>query len=296
MSRLDYWVGLIIDGTITGCIFAIIAMGFVIIYRATGVFNFAQGQLVMVGAYLLYQCSGPWGLPMPVSIVLVLVIMSIVGVATYLLALRPLISQPIFSAIVVTLGVAIIYSSVTDFIWGPNPVTVQTSLDNSYVTILNGFQLKYFDIFLVGFTVLIFGIVMAIFRYTSIGLKMRATSINPLLASQRGINLARIYSFTWALAAITAAVAGVLYALSSNGNVTENISTFGFAAFPAALIGGFDSIGGALVGGIIVGIAESIGTARFGGGADELVAAILLIVVLMARPTGLFGKATVQRV
>lgn len=296
MSRLDYWVGLIIDGTITGCIFAIIAIGFVIIYRATGVFNFAQGQLVMVGSYLLYQCLGPWGLSMPVSIILVLVIMSIVGVATYLVALRPLISQPIFSAIVVTLGVAIIYTSLTDFIWGPNPVIITTSLDNSYVTILNGFQLQYFDIFLVGFTVVMFGAVMALFKYTSIGLKMRATSIDPLLASQRGINVTGVYSFTWALASVTAAIAGVLYALSNPGNVTENISTFGFAAFPAALIGGFDSIGGSLVGGIVVGIAESIGTARFGGGADQLVAAILLIVVLLARPTGLFGKATVQRV
>lgn len=294
MIRLvTYWASIIISGIVLSGIYSLAGLGFVVIYKATGVFNFAQGQLLMLAGYLFYLLQQTYGWNVIVAVIGVLLIMAVVGLASYNFILRPLATRPVFSSVIATLGLAILITAATGMAFGQDTLSIKPPWSGHYVTLHAGLQINDYDLFSLGMTTLVFGIFIGLFRWTRLGLQMRASATNPILASQRGINLNAMYGMTWALAAVAAGVAGMLYA--GRGSVDQNLALLGISAFPAALIGGFDSVGGVALGALVIGISQSLATAIFGADTTQVVAGVVLIVVLIIRPQGIFGLAAVNR-
>jgi branched-chain amino acid transport system permease protein len=280
----------LVEGTIAalslGGIYALTALGFVIIYRATRVFNFAQGTMMALGAYFVVSVIALFQLPTLLAMVIACLLSALLGLVTYWVVIRPMTTQPLFATIIVTMGVSIMYSGAIGVIWGPVDRFITTPITG--VQRLGEFPISNYSTAVFGACAVMCVGLLAFFRYSRIGLQMRATAENGLLASQRGISLNWIFALTWSLAGFAAGVAGMLYA--GNTSASPTIAELGLRAFPAALVGGFDSVGGALVGGVIVAFAETAAAVIWGSEARNVVAFALLLVIMLLRPNGLFGR------
>jgi len=274
-------------------IYILTATGFVIVYRATQVFNFAQGALMMLGAYFTYQATEKMGLALVPAIILTVLAMAVVGALIYQLTLRPLTGHGTFGLIIVTMGVSILLTGIVAAKWGFTALAL--SAPEPALGIHSGsFNLGGFDVGSIILTAVVLGALAAFFQYAPIGIQMRATAESPKLASQRGISVQRIYTITWMLAGAAAALAGAIVSFRTGASPT--VAAIGLLAFPAALIGGFDSLRGAIVGGLIVALAQAYAAQIWGTEIQEAVVYALMLVVLMIRPYGLFGSPEVLRV
>jgi branched-chain amino acid transport system permease protein len=274
-------------------VYALTAAGFVIIYRATLVFNFAQGALLLLGAYGVYQLRVKAGISIWPTLILVIIGMAALGALTYLLVLKPMTGQPVFALIIVTMGLSIVATGLAGVIWGfsglfvPSPhIGAALKIGSARISALNATEILVAAGILAGLG--------AFFQFTPIGLQMRATAESPTLASRRGVSVQRVYTFSWALAAAISAVAGAILAFGSGA--TPTISDVGLTAFPAALIGGFDSLLGAVIGGLIVALAQTYAATLWSPAVEDMVVFGLMLVVLIIRPFGLFGTKEVLRV
>lgn len=291
---LDLLIPGLIDGLILSGVYALAALGFVIIYRATGVFNFAQGEFMMLGAYIFYLFSTTYELPIFLTMALMLASLMVIGAGVYFLLVRPLTGQPLLAVIIITMGVAILFRAATGLLWGTVNLYFMVPIMTEFIDIGGYYTLSVYDLVSIVICLLTYGLIMAFLRFSPIGLQMRATAENPTLASQRGVNLNLVFATSWAIAAVSASVAGAVFA--GRTAVSLNISHLGLSAFPAAIVGGFDSIGGTLIGAIVVGLAETFTVIVLGSEYKDVVAAMILLVVLMVRPYGLFGKKQVNRI
>jgi branched-chain amino acid transport system permease protein len=282
-----------VDGVGLWPVYALTAAGFVIIYRATLVFNFAQGALLLLSAYGVYQLRVKVGIAIGPTLILVIVGMAALGALTYLLVLKPMTGQPVFALIIVTMGLSIVATGIAGVIWGfsglfvPSPhIGAALHIGSARISALNVTE------------VLVSGGILAalgaFFKFTPIGLQMRATAESPTLASRRGVSVQRVYTLSWALAAAVSAVAGAILVFGSGA--TPTISNVGLTAFPAALIGGFDSLLGAVIGGLIVALAQNYAATLWSPAVENMVVFALMLVVLIVRPYGLFGTKEVLRV
>ena len=297
MSEL---VQILLQGTALGAKLALVALGFVVIFKATGVINFAQGGLVLVGAYLAYNASETWGVPFYVAVLLAMVGGATVGAAVERVALRPMIGKPTFAAIMVTIGVLFVLEQVVTSIWGFDNLNLgdpwrSRTLHAGDVTV------AVRDLWTIGLTGLALAAFFAFFRWSSTGVAMRASALDPEAALAQGISPGRVYTLAWAISGGVAALAGVTLA-SGTGQLAPGIGFVALAAFPAVILGGLDSPGGAVVGGIVIGVSQTL-TARYlndiewlGTNFHNAMPYILMIVVLLVRPYGLFGTREVQRV
>lgn len=288
---------IILNGVALGSIYAIVALGFVLIYKATDVFNFAQGELMMVGAYICYTLIVHLGLGYWAAFLLTFLFCFVFGMVIEILILRPLLGKPIFSVIMVTVGLAVILQGSVSLIWGDD-VYGFPKLFSDEVIRFPGISLKPTDIWVFAATFLLVVGFYFFFRRSKVGLAMRGTANNQHIALLMGINVKRVFSISWAIAACIAAVGGICYA-----NVlflAPDMSHIGLKAFPAAILGGLDSIPGAIVGGIIIGVCETLAGGYLdqmaGGGVKEITSFIILIAILMIKPYGLFGKEKITRV
>jgi branched-chain amino acid transport system permease protein len=288
------FISAVIDGLILSGVYALAALGFVIIYRATGVFNFAQGEMMMLGAYFFYLFTTPFELGFAVSAGLGLAALAAIGAGTYLLLVRPLTGQPLLAVIIITMGLAILLRAVTGLAWGTVNLYFTLPLMNEFIDVGGYYTLSAYDLAAVLICVVTYGAIMAFLRFSPIGLQMRATAVSPTLASQRGVNLDLVFALSWIIAAVSAAVAGAVFA--GRTAVSLNISHLGLAAFPAALVGGFDSVGGTLLGAVVVGLAETFTVVTLGAEYKDIVSAAILLLILMFRPYGLFGARQVNRI
>jgi branched-chain amino acid transport system permease protein len=286
--------GLLSSSLTLAGIYALAALGFVIIYRATRVFNFAQGEFMMVGAYACYACLATFRLPVVAAVIFALVAGAVTGLLVYLIAIRSMTGQPLFAIIIVTMGVSIFMRAAVGFIWGP--VARYAPLPNAGVTIQlpAGVVISLYDLLAIGIAVVVCASFMAFFRFTTVGLQMRATAENPRLAGNRGVNVQMIFALAWALAGMSAVIGGILYA--GRTSFSPAISALGLQAFPAALVGGFDSVGGAIIGALLVAVAETVATSIWGPATQDVVAFGILLLILLVRPYGLFGAKEVGRV
>jgi branched-chain amino acid transport system permease protein len=290
---LIFWSEAALASAALGGIYALTAFGFVIIYRATRVFNFAQGVMMALGAYFLYVTSVTLDLPFWPALLCACVVSAALGTVIYFLFMRPMNTHPIFATIIVTMGVSIFLAGVIGVIWGAS---------DRYITLpITGVQnwgevpISNYSLTVIGISLGVCFALMLFFKYSRTGLQMRATAENNLLASQRGISSNRILAVTWLLAGLTAGLAGMLYA--ANTSVSPSISDLGLSAFPAALLGGFESIGGALIGGMIIGTAQTVASLEWGAEASTVVSFVILLVIMLIRPSGFFGKPeSIQRV
>jgi branched-chain amino acid transport system permease protein len=281
------------SGTATGCIYALIALGFVLIFKATEVVNFAQGDLMMVGAFLGLTFVDYLHLPYWIGAPLAVLGMAGLGAALNLVLLRPLAGQGIFAVIMVTLGLSILLRAGASVVWGPETVRFDSPFSRKVIH-LGGVVLSQEHVAIILTTILLVAALFAFFRFSRIGMAMQATSENPLAAYYMGIPVKSIHTLTWALGAAIAAIAGIM--LAPVAFVHVNMGFLGLKAFPAAVLGGFGSIPGAIVGGVIIGIVESMAVLYLPEGFNNVTAYILLLLVLMVRPQGLLGNVVKRRV
>jgi branched-chain amino acid transport system permease protein len=290
----------LIAGLSLGSIYALICLGFVVIYRATGVVNFAQGGLVVLGAYLTYQGAMVWQLPFVLAMLLAAVVMAGLGLAIERLILRRMVGQPVFASILITLGLFFVLEQVCTTLWGYDLVILGDPWGVRTVT-AGGVILKVADLWIIGASMLTLTLFFLMFRYSTVGVAMRAAASDPEAALAHGVSPRMVQGVAWAIAGVLAVLAGVFIASGSRG-LDLTVSVVALRAFPAAILGGLDSTEGALAGGLIVGLAEVLSAAYItpnapwlGANVHAVMPYLLMVIVLMVRPYGLFGTAEVRR-
>lgn len=252
---MDRFIQLALSGIANGAIFALVALGFVLIYKSSDVINFAQGELLLIGAYLTYAMVEQFGLWWPAGVIIAVVLAAIVGVLIEQLVLRPLIGEPVISVIMVTIGLSSLLRAIVGAIWGVTPRPAPQFLPTDTVTIL-GANVGVDRIWAFGLAITLFVVLTLFFRYSREGIAMRAVADDQQAALSMGISVKKVWAVAWAIAAITAAAGGILL-MSIFGGVSGTIARVGLIVFPVVILGGLDSIPGAIIGGLIIGLLQS---------------------------------------
>ena len=283
----------VVTGLCLGCVYAMVAIGFVLIYKATGVINFAQGELMMVGAYIYFTLTGSLGLPPVIALIGTVLIAGLLGALIERLIMERIIHEAPMVLILVTIGLATVLRAITGMIWSHDTFSIAPLIPEGIVSVGSA-VISYNDLSTIGATALLCLILFLFFRYTRMGIAMRAVAQNQYAAQLMGISSKKIFMHTWALAAAIGAVGGIL--LAQLTYLHTHMGFIGLKAFPAVVLGGLISFPGALLGGLIIGLAESFSGSYIGSGAKDIVPFVILIVVLMVRPTGFFGEPEEVRV
>jgi branched-chain amino acid transport system permease protein len=297
----------VITGLLVGGPIALNALGLVLIFKASYIFNFAQGQMLLVGTLITWWLSVEIGLPLGLAALLALALSALLGLAIERLALRPMTGQPLLSIILMTLALSQVLQGLALLLFGgvqrnfpqifsaadPYRVTTPFIFNDSPIVVILKQNLVW------SFVVAVLGVLFigAFFQFTRTGLAMRGTSEDHELAQSIGLSINRVFGLSWALAGIVATVAGILLATSSGLDLS--LSVVVLAAFPAVLLGGLDSIPGALVGGLIIGLSQGLVSASkvpIVRSAAEIMPFVVLLIVLLIRPEGLFGQKRIERI
>jgi branched-chain amino acid transport system permease protein len=290
-------IQLIIDGIASGCIYGLVALGFVLIYKATETINFAQGDILMLGAFVAFSLIGVMGMNYIVGFALTVIIIAIFGFFLDAVVIRQIIGQPPFATVMLTIGLGFIFRGFASIFWGTDIYSFNTPFSGKILEI-GGLIISYVNISIIIGTSILMVLLYSFFSFSKIGVAMRASSENQLAAYYMGIPVKFIFSLVWSISAGVAAVAGLL--LAPITLVDTSISLIGLKAFAAAVLGGFGSIPGAIVGGIIIGIVEQLcGTYEnyLFAGVREISAYLVLILTLIIYPRGLFSdKGEVKKV
>jgi branched-chain amino acid transport system permease protein len=292
-ARLDTILQLVLNGLAVGCIYGLVALGFVLIYKATELVNFAQGDLLMLGAFTCYMFVVWYGVGYWAALALAVVLVGLFGAALDATILRKVIGQPQFSVVMLTIGLGAIFRSFASIAWGSEIYTLPTPF-SARATRIAGVAVSHEYVSIIVGTVLLCGLLYAFFTFTRVGLAMQAASQNQLAAYYMGIPVKLMFSLIWAISAGVAAIAGILLAPVSLIDI--NLGFIGLKAFAAAVLGGFGSIPGALVGGITIGLIELFSGAYLPQGFKDVAAYVVLLVVLAVRPQGMFGRIARKKV
>ncbi|MDQ7028981.1 MAG: branched-chain amino acid ABC transporter permease [Ardenticatenia bacterium] len=290
---MDRFLQLTVTGLSNGMIYALVALGFVIIYKSSDVINFAQGDLLLFGAYLAFAFVAQFGFHWTLGVVLTLVAAVVIGVIIESLVLRPLIGEPVISMIMVTIGLSSVLRAIVNAIWGPRPQSFPSFIPTQDIYI--GSAVVGADRLIAIGVALAFLVVFTLFfRFTREGIAMRAIADDQQAALSMGISIKRVFALAWGIAAAAAAVGGII--LANIVGVSGDISMLGLRVFPVVILGGLDSIPGAIIGGAIIGLLEAYTGGYVGQGLNLIVPFVVLVLVLMVRPYGLFGKEIIERV
>jgi branched-chain amino acid transport system permease protein len=290
---MDYFLILVATGLVTGATYAMVAMGFAIIYKATGVVNFAQGELMMLTAYVAYSLAGSLRLDFLPLMALTIPCAMLIGLLLERIFIRPMLGEPVFAIVMVTIGLAVILRGATVLIWGTNEDLFEAGFSNEVVTIgpVPFYEAQLYALASLG--LLVAG-AWAFFRWSRVGIAMRATANHQTAALLMGISAKRIYALSWMLSAAIAAVAGVL--IATMFTIKPDLWFQGLKSFPAVILGGLDSVLGAAVGGLAIGVIENLSEGYIGQGLKEIAGFVVIVLVLMVRPYGLFGAKKIERV
>lgn len=291
----------IVRGMAIGSTYALIAVGFVIIYRATQVINFAQPALMILGAYFTSWFVFSIGFPFPIAVLAAMVVLAAIGAATERVALRPLVGRPVFSAAMVTVGVYIVLTVVASRLIGPDILTVGDPWQLNRSTV-GDVIIFHVDIAKIVLSLVAIAAIGALLQYSRVGLAMRATSLDQETALAQGIPVGRMFSLAWALSAALTGLAGMLIGTGAGG-IEATTALIALKALPVIILGGLDSIKGSVIAGLVIGVAESLTRTYqpeyapfLGKNVDIIVPYLILVVSLMVRPYGLFGTKEVTRV
>jgi branched-chain amino acid transport system permease protein len=290
---MDYFLQLLISGIAVGLVYSFIGMGFAMVYRATGVVNFAQGELMMLVAYVAFTLAGSFKLGFWPLLLATVAVSVLVGLIVEVLLIRPMLGQPVFSTVMVTIGLAVIIRSVVVLVWGADPMPLATGLSTEPIRI-GPAGVYPAQLYALGIMAVVVAGLWAFFRYSRVGIAMRATANLQTVALLMGINVKRIFALSWALSAGLAAIAGVLVGVIYDLN--PGMWMTGLRSFPAVILGGLDSVFGAVLGGLLIGVVENMSEGYIGRGMKEIAGFVLILIVLMVRPYGLFGKPEIDRV
>ena len=288
-------VQLVISGIAQGCIYGLIALGFVLIYKATETVSFAQGELMMLGAFCGLACMTFLGFPYWLSVLSTIAAMATFGVLLERLVIRPILGQPAFSVVMLTIGIGYVARGLITMI--PNIGTDTHTLAVPYkdqVWNVGPLLLNVEQMVVIASTAVLSGVLYLVFRHSKVGVAMQATSQNQLAAYYMGIPVKRLNGLVWGLASAVAAIAGLL--LAPITFVHANMGFIGLKAFPAAVVGGFGSLPGAIVGGLVIGIVESLSGFYLPDGFKDVAAYVVVLIMLMVKPNGLFGDKLRKKV
>lgn len=295
---------LIASGAALGAVYALVGLGFVVIYRATGVINFAQAGMVVLGAFLVYNATSTWGLPFWLAVLVSMGIGAIIGILLERFILRRMIGQPVYAVILVTVGLLLLVEPIVTTIWRNPSTNIENPWGLSKVDI-GDVKLLQVDIATVALGAIVLGLFFLFFRYTKYGVAMRATAIDQEAALAQGIEVRRIVALSWAIAGVVAVLAGTMLGSGAGPGVGlgVGIGIISLKALPAVVLGGLDSPLGAVVGGLIIGIAELL-TAGYQAdvlpflprGFAAVMPWVVMLLVLLVRPFGLFGTRDVRRI
>ena len=296
---MTFFLQLVVSGFAAGMIYALVTIGFVLIFKCSKAFNIAQGHFVMIGGYLGFTFLVTFHLPIWAAILAAIAAAIIMGLLIERLTLRPLVGKPILAVIMMTIALATVLEGLATLIWGGEYKAYHGVLPD--ITLKIG-ELSISSEMVIGIivSVIVVVILMILFRYTKSGLAMRATAEDEQVVQSAGIKVTTVYALSWVIAAVVGVIAGIL--LGGISGVMIPMSNVGLKALAVALLGGMDSIGGAILAGLILGIAENVAAGYLdpllpaGGGLASVFPFIVIIIVLIFRPHGLFGLAEIERI
>ncbi|MHC2088827.1 branched-chain amino acid ABC transporter permease [Methylobacterium sp.] len=293
---LAFFVEVLVGGLLSGVMYALVAIGFVLIYKTSGVLNFAQGAMLLFAA-LTFVSLTERGVPFIGAFAATLAVMALLGLAIERAVLRPLVNQPPITLFMATLGVAYVIEGVAQLAWGTQVHGLDLGIDDTPID-LAGILVSRFDLFAAAVAGLMVAALSLFFRYTRTGLAFRAVADDPLAALNTGLRLPRIWAAVWIASGIVALVAGLLW--GARLGVQFSLSLVVLKALPVLVLGGFDSILGAIVAGLIVGAVEKLSEVYLGpvigSGIEGWIAYVAALGFLLLKPSGLFGMRSVERV
>lgn len=290
---MEFLLLLVSTGLVAGATYGLIAIGFALIYKSTGVVNFAQGELVMLTAYIGFSLANSFGLGFVPLLLITIPVSMAVGFVLERLFIRPMLGEPIFAIVMVTVGLAVILRGLTIIVWGSQPANFDAGLP---VTVIRLGSVPFYpaQLVLIAALAVVVTAVWLFMRFTRYGMAMRAVAINETAALLAGISVSRVHALAWVLSSGIAAIAGVLFA--ANFKLAPDLWFQGLKSFPAVILGGMDSVVGAAVGGLVIGLIESLAQGYIGEGMREIAGFVVIVLVLMVRPYGLFGSRDIERV
>jgi len=290
---MEQFVQLTVTGLSNGAILALAALGFVLIYKASQVLNFAQGQFLLIGAYVVWALTVDAGLHWAVAVGGAIVVAIVLGVVVERLVLRPLVGQPIIAVIMVTIGLAQVLGALVQMVWGTTPRPFPEFIPSDAVEVA-GARVGEERLWALGLAAAALVAFAVFFQRSRHGIAMRAVADDQQAALSMGISVRRVFALAWALAGVSAVVGGILVA--NLIGVSGDISGFGLLVFPVVILGGLDSVPGAVVGGAAIGLLASDTGSYVGGGLETVIPYIALVLILLVKPYGLFGQVRIERV
>ncbi len=295
---LDFLFQLLVNGFIIGLLYGVVAMSFVLIYKSSMVVNFAQGEFLLVGAWACWWMLAKFSLPFYAAFLFTLIFMTIFGILIQLVVLRPLIGEPIISIIMVTIGLSIFFQAIMKWMFGVFAEPFPQIFPSKSISILGlNIQTVYVMSGLISLFIMVSFAIF--FKHSRLGLAMRATAFDQQAAQSLGVSVKEVFSAAWGISALVSAVAGVVFGIV-NG-VSSGISIIGIKVFPAVILGGLDSILGAVLGGMVIGLLENLAQyldvqyLNFGN-LYNIAPFYALIIILMIKPYGFFGTKDIERV
>ena len=295
---LDFLIQLLVNGFIIGLLYGVVAMAFVLIYKSSLVVNFAQGEFLLIGAWACWWLLAQFSLPFYIAFIFTLIFMTIFGVLIQLIILRPLIGEPIISIIMVTIGLAIFFQAVMNWMFGVFVEPFPKIFENESINLF-GLQVQTIYIMSGLISLLIMISFAVFFKKSRLGLAMRATAFDQQAAQSLGVSVKQVFSAAWGISAMVSAVAGIVFGIV-NG-ISSGIAFMGIKVFPAVILGGLDSVLGAILGGLVIGLLEHI--AHYLdvqylkiGNMIRIAPFYALLIILMIKPYGFFGTKDIERV
>lgn len=292
---MDFFMQLLVGGLSIGFLYGLSAMGFVMIFKSSSVLNFAHGELLAIGAYFFLALATWARLPIPLAFLLALAGCFVFGLLIERIFLRPLIGEPLIFVIMLTVGLAAMFKGLILLLWGGNLYTYPDFLPKSFE-----FRWGMVQIPPVYTTTLVIGVLFLIlfglfFKFSAQGIYMRSVADNQRAALSLGVNVKRVFALSWAIAALVAGMSGTVLGIINGVNV-HNLSAIGLKVFPVVILGGLDSIGGAIIGGIVIGLLETFTGGYLSPSLRDVVPYVVLVLILLVKPYGLFGLKEIERV
>ncbi|MDR3469368.1 MAG: branched-chain amino acid ABC transporter permease [Xanthobacteraceae bacterium] len=290
---MDYFLQLAVSGIAIGAVYGLLAMGFAAIYKSTGLVNFAQGEITMIVAYIAWTIATTVSGNVVVVSAGAIAAAVVLGLAIERIVMRPMLGEPVFSTVMVTIGLAVILRSSITFIWDAYPHALDLGTGRGIIRI-GGLGVRGAQIAVVGTLLLLLAGFWLFFRYSKFGVAMRAVAADDRTALLMGISASRIHAIAWAASSVVAGIAGIFFAISYD--LSPDMYQLGLKAFPATILGGLDSVLGSGFGGILIGLTENLAGGYLGSGVKDVAGFVMIVVVLMIRPFGLFGERDIERV
>ena len=297
IDNLYFLAQLVVSGITVGSVYSLIALGFVLIYKATDVLNLAIGELMMLGAYFCFTMITTYKIPYIPAFFMTLVFSAILGVLLERIILRPMIGEPILAIVMITIGLGTVFRSIIGMIWGPLNYVFPGPFSEEPI-MLGVIAVSHVHLWALIIAVFVMIVFLAFFKYSAMGIGMRATAEDQDVAFLMGVSVKKVVAVSWLIATVVTSIAGIF--LANINLLNLNLYFIGLKALPAAVFGGLDSIAGAMIGGIVIGVVENLAGGYldhlFGGGVKEVAAFMFLIIIMMVRPYGLFGTEEIERV